>query len=121
MSTDRIEIPREAFLRVTGQLWKLAVAGLVLPWPAVMIGLWSFRRIGPDQPMNEFLMATAALASIAALMCLLLASVRCPNCSTRLVSDAFRHPDGLQAFTALLNARSCPRCGHHPASAEPAS
>jgi hypothetical protein len=111
---DRVEIPRDAFLRVTGQLWKLIVASLILPWPAVAAGIWAFRRLGPDQSLDGVLAAIGAMAAIAALIVLLLASVRCPQCGARLVARVIWDPDGLGALTALLNSRACPACGHTP-------
>ena len=110
---DRVEIPRDAFLRTTGQLWKLAVAAVVLPWPAVLIGIWMLRRLGRES-FSEVAVAIGAIAVIAALIVLLLASVRCPQCSTRLLSRAVRDPEGLVALTALRGARACPECGHTP-------
>jgi DNA-directed RNA polymerase subunit RPC12/RpoP len=47
-------------------------------------------------------------------MAFLLASIPCPRCSTRLLWDVFRHPDGLNALVDLLKARSCPKCGYTP-------
>jgi|SoiMetStandDraft_2_1073263.scaffolds.fasta_scaffold524208_1 hypothetical protein len=114
MSNERVEVPKDAFVRKTGQLWKLIVGGFILPWPAVAIGLFTFRRIGRDQPTSEFVTGIAAMVAIAALMAFLLASIRCPRCSTRLLWDVFRHPDGLNALVDLLKARSCPKCGYTP-------
>ncbi len=113
-ASDRVEIPPDAFLRVTGQLWKLVVAALVLPWPAVFAGIWVFRRLGPDQSLDGIPAAIGAMVAIAALIVLLLASVKCPQCSTRLVLRVFRDPDGLQALTGMLNSRACPECRRRP-------
>jgi predicted RNA-binding Zn-ribbon protein involved in translation (DUF1610 family) len=111
---DRVEIPSDAFLRMTGQMWKLVVAALVLPWPAVLIGVWVFRRLGSEQSIDGVPTAIGVMAAIAAVIAILLASVRCPQCGTHLVMRAFRDPDGLQALTAMLNARACPQCGNRP-------
>ena len=118
-ANDRVEIPPDAFLKVTGQLWKLVLAGLILPWPAVVIGIWIFRALGSEQPIDAVPAAIGVMAAIAAVIVLLLASVKCPQCSTRLVVRVFRDPDGLQALTAMLNSRACPQCGHHPQAAIP--
>jgi len=116
---DRVEIPRDAFLRVTGQMWKLVLAGLILPWPAVAVGIWIFRRLGSEQSIEAVPAAIGVMAAIAAVIVLLLASVKCPQCSTRLVARVFRDPEGLQALTAMLNSRACPQCGHVPHAALP--
>jgi predicted RNA-binding Zn-ribbon protein involved in translation (DUF1610 family) len=111
---DRVEIPQDAFLRTTRQLWKLIVAGLVLPWPAVLIGWWAFRQIGPDQSTGDLLVAIGAMAAIAAAIAALFASVRCPQCGGRLLRRLWSDPEGLNALTAFLKARTCPACGHDP-------
>jgi hypothetical protein len=113
-ANDRVEIPSDAFLRVTGQLWKVIVASLVLPWPVVVTGIWVFRRLGPDQSLDGVLAAIGAMAAIAALIVFLLASVRCPHCRARVLSRVIWAPDGLGALTGLLNSRACPACGHVP-------
>ena len=113
-ASDRVEIPPDAFLRVTGQLWKLVVASLILPWPAVVTGIWIFRQLGSDQSIDGVPAAIGVMAAIAAVIVLLLASVKCPQCGTRLVLRVFRDPDGLQALTGMLNSRVCPQCGHRP-------
>jgi DNA-directed RNA polymerase subunit RPC12/RpoP len=110
---DRVEVPPDAFLRVTGQLWKLVVASLILPWPAVVTGIWIFRRLGSES-IDGVPAAIGFMVAIAAVIVLLLASVKCPQCGTRLVLRVFRDPDGLQALTAMLNSRVCPQCGHRP-------
>ena len=119
-ANERVEIPRDAFVRITGQMWKLVLGGLVLPWPAVVIGLWIFRRLGSEPSIDVVPAAIAAMAAIAAVIALLLAAVKCPQCNTRLVFRVFSDPDGLQALTALLNAHACPQCGHVPRAAFPA-
>lgn len=113
-ANDRVEIPPDAFLRVTGQLWKVVVASLILPWPAVVTGIWIFRRLGSDQSIEGVPAAVGVMAAIAAVIVLLLASVNCPQCGTRLMLRVFRDPAGLQALTALLNSRTCQQCGHRP-------
>jgi DNA-directed RNA polymerase subunit RPC12/RpoP len=113
-TTDRVEVPRDAFLRTTGQLWKLVVAGVVLPWPAVALGFWALRRIRPNQPLSEVGFAVGAEVILAASIALLVISVKCPRCDTRLLVRAFRDPAGLAAITALLGVRTCPNCGHDP-------
>jgi hypothetical protein len=50
-TADRVEIPPDAFLRLTGQLWKLKLA-LVLPWPAIFVGYWGFRQLVREQSFN---------------------------------------------------------------------
>ncbi len=114
-SPDRIDLSPDAFLRQTGQLWKLVVGGLVLPFPLVGIGLWALRHLGRDQPPFQLWGSLAVLAGGALLMVGLLASVKCPRCRVRLLKAPFRSPEGLVALTRLLNARSCPNCGFHPA------
>ncbi|MGH7470753.1 MAG: hypothetical protein ACRENP_22625 [Longimicrobiales bacterium] len=78
--SERVEVPADAFLRTTRQLWKLVVAALILPWPAIAIGLWIFQRLDLAQPISHLLIAIGAMAGLAALMAMMLASVRCPRC-----------------------------------------
>jgi hypothetical protein len=114
---DRVEIPPDAFVRVTGQMWKLVLGGLVLPWPAIVIGVWFFRQLGSVEAIETLRPAIAAMALIAAAILFLFGSVKCPQCSTRLVVRVFKDPDGLNALTGLLNMRACPQCGHVPQTA----
>ena len=111
-NSDRVEVPRDAFLRTTGQLWRLVVAGVVLPWPAVALGLWAMRRL--NQPLSEVGFAVGAEALLAASIAWLVFSVKCPRCNSRLAVRAFRDPAGLAAITALLGVRTCPNCGYDP-------
>src|SRR5262245_38576477 len=111
---DRVEVPRDAFLRTTRQLWKLTVASVILPWPAVATGWWVFRHLGPEQSTTELTIAIGFMAAVAALIAMLLASVQCPACGVRLFLQAIRDPAGLNAVTALLAARTCPSCRYDP-------
>ena len=114
MPDDRVEFPQDAFLRKTRQLWKLTVATLILPWPVVVIGWWTFHHLGPDQSDSSLVIAIGAMAAIAALIVALLASVQCPACEARLMKRAVQDPDGLNALTRLLKVRTCPVCGRNP-------
>jgi len=114
MNVERVEVSRDAFLRTTGQLWKVIVAALILPWPAVAIGLWEFRQLGTDQSDMEAVVAIGAMCAIAASIMLLLFSVRCPQCHTRLLLKVMRAPEGLDALTAFLNSHQCIECGFNP-------
>ena len=51
--SDKVEVPKDAFLRRTSQLWKLIVGALVLPLPTALWGWWCLRSIRADQPTSE--------------------------------------------------------------------
>lgn len=113
--SDRVEIPRDAFLKRTGQFWKLVVGGLILPIP---MALWGFRCLGnirSDQPTSEFVGCVTVVVAGALLIVSLFASVRCPRCKVRLIKKVVRAPEGANAITAFLSQRSCPSCGYVPA------
>jgi hypothetical protein len=112
-TAERVEIPPDAFLRVTGQLWKLTLVG-ILPWPAIVVGYWGFRRIGEQQSVAELLVWIGVPAATLAILVILLASVRCPRCGLRLLRRVMRDPDGLGALTRLLKATVCADCGYDP-------
>jgi hypothetical protein len=107
---ERIQIPPDAILRTTGQLWKLVLAGLVLPLPTALLALWLLRRIGPDQSSMEAIVGTAVLVGTAGTIALLFWSVRCPGCGVRWVRRVFADPDSTGAITRFLKMRSCPAC-----------
>ena len=50
---DYIEVPPDALVRTSGQLWKLIVGTIAIPLPTLFLGLGFLRRIGPDQPRSE--------------------------------------------------------------------
>jgi hypothetical protein len=85
-----VKIPTDSFVRKTGQLWKLVLAGLVLPFPTALFGWWSIRQIRPDQPASEALAHIGILVVAAAVILALLMSVRCPRCHVRLVAKVIR-------------------------------
>ena len=113
---DRVQVPPDAFLRRTRQLWKLVIGAVVLPLPLVALGLRTLHRITSDQPLGEVLLALTILAGGNLTIIALLASVRCPQCRVRLLKAPFQSPRGFDALTALLAARSCPACGFYPPS-----
>ena len=114
MNPDRgdeyVDIGPDALLRTTGQLWKLVVAGIVLPFPTMVLTLWALRHLGEDPTRTLLLLAIPAAASAASAA--LLFSVRCPGCRVGWVRRAFADPAGLVAVTRLLNMRACPACGY---------
>jgi len=112
--SDRVEIPKDAFLKRTGQLWKLVVGTLVLPLPTVLWGWWCLRSIRPDQPTSEVVGGLAVLVAGALIIASLLASVRCPKCRARLVGRLLQAPEGADAITSFLRLRSCLSCGYVP-------
>ena len=112
--SDRVEIPKEAFLKRTGQFWKLVVGGLVLPLPTALWGWWCWRSIRPDQSTSEIVGGLAVLVAGALIITSLLASVRCPKCRVRLVKRILQAPEGADAITSFLRLRSCPSCGYVP-------
>jgi hypothetical protein len=116
-NSERVTIPKDAFLRRTGQLWKLVVGGLVLPLPTALWGWWCLRSIRPDQPTSEAVGGLAILAFGALVIAGLLASVRCPRCRVRLVRSVFQAPEGGDAIASFLSLRSCPSCGYVPEGA----
>jgi DNA-directed RNA polymerase subunit RPC12/RpoP len=107
-------IPADSFVRKTGQLWKLVLAGLVLPFPTALFGWWSIRQIRPDQPASEALAHIGILVVAAAVIVALLMSVRCPRCQVRLVAKVLRAQEGVDAITLFLKVAACPECGHKP-------
>jgi hypothetical protein len=113
-AADRVEIPNDAFLKRTGQLWKLVVGVLVLPLPTAVWGWWCMRSLRSDQPTSEAVVDLAVLVVGALLIVSLLASVRCPKCRTRLVKSVLRAPEGADAISSFLRLRSCPSCGYAP-------
>jgi len=112
--SDRVEIPKDAFLRRTGQLWKLVVGGLVLPLPTALWGWRCMKNLRPDQPTSEMVGCVAVLVAGALIIVSLLASVRCPKCRVRLVRKTLQAPEGAEAITTFLKLRSCPSCGYVP-------
>lgn len=113
-AADRVEVPRDAFLRRTGQLWKLVVGALVLPLPTAVWGWWYLRSIRSDQPTSETVAGLGVLVVGALIIVSLLASVRCPKCRGRLVKRVMQAPEGADAITSFLKLRSCPSCGYAP-------
>ena len=107
----RFRVPRDAILRTTGQLWRIVVAGLILPAPTALLALWLIRRIGPDQSAAESILGTAVLVTVAGIIGLLLWSVRCPKCGVRWVGRVFGEPDSSAAITRFLSMQQCPACG----------
>ena len=113
-SPQKVEVPPDSLIRRTVQLWQLVVGAIALPVPLSIWGWWTFRSIGPEQPAGAFAARFAVLAGGAAVVALLLSSVRCPQCRTRLLFRAMRAPEGLDAVLALLKRSSCDACGYRP-------
>jgi uncharacterized membrane protein YcjF (UPF0283 family) len=111
---DRVEMQKDAFLRRTGQLWKLVVAGIVLPLPTAILGWRCLRAIRPDQPTSEWVTCIAVLAAAAVAVVVLMASIRCPSCRLRLVKRLMQAPEGADAIASFMSMRSCPSCGFVP-------
>jgi hypothetical protein len=111
---NRVDVPTDSFLRRTRQLWKLVVAGLVLPWPALAAGWITLSRIGPDQSLGEWAVGLGVIAATAVTMVGLLAAVRCPSCGARLMARVVRAPDFHMAAAVLLGTRVCPWCRWDP-------
>jgi uncharacterized membrane protein YcjF (UPF0283 family) len=112
--SDKVEAPKDAFLRRTSQLWKLIVGALVLPLPTALWGWWCLWSIRADQPTSEAVGGLVVLVAGALIIVSLLASVRCPKCRVRLVGRILRAPEGVDAITSFLKVRSCPSCGYIP-------
>ena len=112
--SQRVEIPKDSFLRRTRQLWKLVVGVLVLPLPTALWGWRCVRSIRPDQPTSEVVTSLAVLVAAALIIVSLLASIRCPKCRTRLVKRVLVAPEGADAITSFLGLRACPACGYVP-------
>ena len=112
--SDRVEIPKDAFLKRTGQLWKLVVGGF-LPIPLALWGFWCLGSMRSDQPTSEFVGCVAVLVAGMLIIASLFASVRCPKCKVRLVKKVMQAPEGANAIASFLGQRSCPSCGYVPA------
>ena len=112
--SDSVAVPKDAFLKRTGQLWKLVVGGVILPIPTALWGWRCLRSIRPDQPTREAVSELAVLVAGALIIVSLLASVRCPKCRVRLVTRVLQAPEGAEAITSFLKRRSCPACGYVP-------
>ena len=111
MQEDRVEIPPDALVRTTGQLWKLVVAGLVLPLPTALFALWLINRIDPRQSTVEVVVGGIALVTAAGIIAFLLWSIKCPGCSVRWVGRVFTEQGSTAALTRFLKMRACPKCG----------
>src|SRR4051794_19714711 len=94
---DRVEIPPDAVLRTSGQFWKLILGGVVLPLPAFVLGVVTFRRIRPEQSPQEAIGLLLAQIVLAACCAVLMLSVRCPHCRVQWVRRAFKDPVGMPA------------------------
>ena len=112
MTTDRVTVPPNAFIRKTGQVWKLVVGTIVLPFVVVAIVLLQMRRL--DRPTAELLPWFGVVLVAIALIVGLLASIACPRCKQRLFWQVFTDPDSNAAITAFLSRRDCAKCGHTP-------
>src|SRR5687768_6655909 len=94
-----LEIPKDALLKRTGQIWKLVLGGLILPLPTALWGWWCLQRIRPDQPTSEVVGCLAVLVAGALIIASLFAAVRCPKCRVRLVKRLLQAPEGADAIT----------------------
>lgn len=113
MSNDRVVVPPDAFIRRTGQIWKLVVGTIVLPFLVVGVVLWRMQA-GLDAPTSEMLPWLAGVLVAIALIFALLASVSCPQCKRRLLKQVFTDPDSNAAITSFLARRDCPSCAYTP-------
>ena len=112
MTNDRVTVPPDAFIRKTGQVWKLVVGTIVLPFAIVAVALVQMRRL--DQPTSELLPWLGVVLVGLALIVGLLASIACPSCKHRLFWQVFTDPDSNTAIATFLARRDCPKCGHTP-------
>ena len=109
---DYIEVPPDALVRTSGQLWKLVVGTIGIPLPAFLIGLRFLQRIGPDQSRSETVGTIGILFLAAASAGMLLWSVRCPSCRDPWVRRVMNEPDSLRAISRFLRMHTCPLCNH---------
>ncbi len=107
--SQKVVCPPDAFVRATGQLWKLVVGGIVLPIAVSLVAVSSLRQIQSVRLSDLGLLVGGAIAVV-----LVLASVACPRCRRRLLTDIFVAPHGNAAITGFLARRTCPSCGHDP-------
>jgi hypothetical protein len=107
--SQKVVCPPNAFIRATGQLWKLVVGGIVLPISVSLVALSGLRHIPSVRLSDLALLVGGALAVV-----LVLASVACPRCRRRLLTDVFAAPDGNTAITGFLARQTCPSCGYDP-------
>jgi hypothetical protein len=112
MANERVSVPPDAFIRKTGQVWKLVVGTIVLPFSIVAVALVQMRRL--DQPTSELLPWLAVVVVGLVLIVLLLASISCPGCKRRLFWRVFTDPDSNAAIATFLARRDCPNCGYTP-------
>lgn len=117
---DRVAVPRDAFLRTTGQIWKLVLGGVVLPVVGAAVGGRDLLQTDRASTVG-FAATVVALILVLAAVAVVLGSVRCPRCRARLMADATRDPEGLGALTRLLQRRTCPTCGYAPNLPEPSA
>ena len=115
---DYIEVPPDALVRTSGQLWKLIVGTIAIPLPTLFLGLGFLGRIGPDQPRSEVVGSIGILFLAAASVGTLLSSVRCPSCRDPWVRRVMKEPDGLRAVSRFLRMRACPLCNHGASAGE---
>jgi hypothetical protein len=113
---EKVVCPPDAFIRTTGQLWKLVVGGIVLPIPLALLAMRGLRQ-APSESLSDFLLTIGVALGGAIAIVLVLASVACPRCRRRLLRDVFSAPDGAAAITAFLARRTCPSCGYDPSQA----
>ena len=111
--SDKVVCPPDAFIRVTGQLWKLVVGGIVLPIPLALLAMRGLRQASSGS-LSDFMPTIGVLLGGAIVLVIVLASVACPRCRRRLLRDVFSAPDGNAAITAFLARRTCPSCGYDP-------
>lgn len=113
---DRVNVPEVAFIRKSGQLWKLVVAGMILPIPGVAIGFLAIRSLASGGSEAYILAAAGLLLLIDLVITGLLVSARCPDCRSRFVIWVLRSREGTGAVTGLLHRPDCPCCGSLGAS-----
>lgn len=104
-------LQEDAFLRRTGQAWKLVAVGIVA------IGAVAFalpRLSSATGDTAEFVVILGILIGALELIALMLHSIRCPQCRTRLFWAVFTDPQGEAALTSFLSRRDCAACGCTP-------
>ena len=113
MNDDRIVVPPDAFIRSTGQVWKLVVGGVVLPFTVAGVALWRLKSAF-DGPASALVIWLGIALTGVGLIVLILASVSCPRCKRRLLRRVVSDPDGSGAIAKFLARRDCPACGYVP-------
>jgi hypothetical protein len=110
---EKVEVPPDGLLRLTGQLWKVIVGGVVVPVPLAIFSVALIQKVG-RQTREEFWTDTLILIVGAVAIAIAFAAVRCPRCNVWLMRSVFGAPDGTRAIVAFLKLRACPACSFEP-------